>query len=63
MIRPIGKLGCAPGGNCCSECASHRLGDVPAAGDTSSGLWISLFAILGGFAIAAAASGKVRVAR
>lgn len=60
MIRQIGKLGCVAGGSCCSDCASHRLGDVPAdPPDASTALWFSLLAIFGGFAIAAAASGKL----
>jgi len=65
MIRPIQRanLGCTPGGSCCSECASHRLGDIADQGNTSGGLWLSLAAIFGGLLIAVAASGKVGARR
>lgn len=55
MIRTP-RLGCTPGGSCCSACASH-LGDTPAADNPNAGLWITLM-ILGGFALAYGASGK-----
>lgn len=54
-----GKLGCSAGSSCCSDCASHRLGDVSDQGNTSGGLLLSLAAIFGGLIIAVAASGKV----
>jgi hypothetical protein len=58
MIRTL-RLGCAPGGSCCSECAGHHLGDTPDAPDTSSnGAWWVALMIFGGFGLAYAASGK-----
>jgi hypothetical protein len=27
------RLGCAPGGSCCSECAGHGMGDAPDSSD------------------------------
>lgn len=66
MIRTvkIPRLGCAPGGNCCGSCSSARLGDTSGSGDsTSSALWLSLAAIVGGFLLAAGAAGKLKVGR
>lgn len=63
MIHSLPRLGCAPGSNCCADCASHRLGDVDPGGDTTGGLWLALAFMVGGFLLAAGASGKVRVRR
>lgn len=61
MIRSLPRLGCAPGSDCCANCATHRLGDVETGGETSTALWLSLAAIVGGFLLAAGASGKLKL--
>ncbi len=46
--------------HCCSECAAaSRLGDTPAP-DPSTGVWVSLLVMVGGFVLAGAASGKFK---
>ncbi len=47
---------------CCSECADRRLGDTPdAAPDPAMGVFYSLLFMVGGFVLAGAASGKLKL--
>lgn len=59
MIRTvkIQRLGCTPGGSCCSDC--QRMGDVPDSSSADLG-WLALLMSVGGFLLAGVASGKFR---